>query len=115
MGCFNNNPLGLKNQYAEMIRINCISKDNGDHYDPHEAIQKFGWVDVRTNETGICTLAQMIDFLEKGGVGYTQDFLGRKAYLVVRVSRHGNKYVKTVADGVESDNLLYLNECSVVR
>jgi len=53
----------------------------------------------------------MVDFIEKGNKAYTKDSSGNKAYLVVRISHSGNKYVKTVADGTETDNLLHLPEC----
>lgn len=93
------------------VKITCINKDNGDHYDPHEAITHLGWIVESTNETGKNTRAEMVKFVEGGGKAYTKDYLGNVAYLVVRTSRSGNKYVKTVADGKETDNLLYLVEC----
>lgn len=36
---------------------------------------------------------------------------GRTADVVVAVSQFGHKYIKTVADGVQPDNLLSLPEC----
>lgn len=36
---------------------------------------------------------------------------GRTADVVVAVSQFGHKYIKTVADGVQPDNLLSLSEC----
>jgi len=54
----------------------------------------------------------MVDFIEnKNGKAYVKDRLGNKAYLEVRRSSAGNKFVKTVANGREIDNLLYLLEC----
>ena len=94
-----------------MIRITCIGKDNGDHYDPHEGILNFGWVDDKTGNTGISTRAAMIDFLEKGNSAYVKGSFNRIAWLVVSVSRYGNKYIKTIADDRETNNLLALAEC----
>jgi hypothetical protein len=93
------------------VKITCINKDNGDHYDPHEAITHLGWINESNGNTGKSTRAEMVKFLEDGNNAYTKDNAGNVAYLVVRVSRSGNKYVKTVADGKETDNLLYLIEC----
>jgi len=93
------------------IRITCINKDGGNHYDPHEAIMRLGWIDESNNQTGKSTLVEMISFLEKGGQAYVRGASGTIASLVVRTSRFGNKYVKTIANGKETDNLLYLLEC----
>lgn len=98
-----------------MVQITCINKDGGNHYDPYEAILDFGWVDDQTGKTGIASRAEMIDFLEKGHRAYTKDRFNRIAWLIVSVSRFGNKYVKTVADGRETNNLLALAECSLHR
>jgi hypothetical protein len=94
-----------------MVLITCITKVNGNHYDRHEAIQFFGWINEQTRTTGRSSQQELITFLENRGVAYTRDVLGRVAYLVVRVSPYGHKYVKTVADGRDSDNLLALPEC----
>jgi hypothetical protein len=93
------------------VRITCINKDNGDHYDPHEAITHLGWVEESTGKSDKCTRADMVDFLEKGNSAYVKDAWGNIASLVVRISRFGNKFVKTVADGRETNNLLVLLEC----
>lgn len=89
----------------------CINKDSGDHYDSHEAITNLGWVNELNQKTGKATRAEMVKFIEGGNQAYTKDRFGNVAYLVVRTSRSGNKYVKTIADGKETDNLLALVEC----
>jgi hypothetical protein len=93
------------------VRITCINKDNGHHYDPHEAITHLGWVNESTQKRGKSTRAEIVKFLEDNNSAYTKDGFGKIAYLVVRISQAGNKYVKTIADGRETDNLLYLMEC----
>lgn len=93
------------------VRITCINKDGGHHYDPHEAITHLGWINEADGKTGKSTLAEMVSYLEKGNQAYVKATSGAIEYLVVRTSRYGNKYVKTVADGKETNNLLYLLEC----
>jgi hypothetical protein len=94
-----------------MIRITCINKDHGNHQDPHEAITRFGWISI-DNKRGFSNLAEMVSFLENNGQAFVRDRFGRTAMLIVR-SRLGRKYVKTIADGRETDNLLALSECSM--
>ncbi len=96
----------------EMLEIKCINKDAGDHHDPHEGITDLGWLDENTGETGKHDRAQMVEFLKAGNKAYVDSLDGRRAYLVVRVSRWGNEYVKTIADDEETNNLLELPECS---
>lgn len=93
------------------VRITCINKDAGDHNDRHEAITHLGWINDETNVVGKSTRSQMVEFIEGGNKAYTKDSLNNIAYLVVRTSGSGNKFVKTIADGKETDNLLYLPEC----
>jgi hypothetical protein len=90
------------------VRITCINKDNGNHEDPHLAIQYLGWTDG--SQSNKSTRLELVDFIEKGGQAYVSDSQGT-AWLIVRTSRFGNKFVKTIADGRESDNLLHLPEC----
>jgi hypothetical protein len=97
------------NLLSHMVRIHCINKERGNHYDPHEGITRFGWID-QTDKRGAFTREQMIAYLERGGKAYVRDRYGDTAMLVVR-DRLGRKYVKTVADGRETDNLLFLSEC----
>lgn len=96
------------------LRVVCINKDGGNHQNPYESISRLGWKsDAGKVET--CTLAAMVDFLEKGNKAYTQDSNGNMAFLGVNVSAAGHKYVQTHADGKWNNNLLSLNECPLVR
>ena len=83
------------------IKITCINKANGHHYDAHESISHLGWINENTQKSGRSTLLQIVEFIEKGDQAYTLDKYGNKAYLIVKTSVLGNKYVKTVADGTE--------------
>ena len=93
------------------VRITCINKDGGDHYDPHEAITHLGWKNENTSVSGVSTLQEMITFLEAKNMAYVKDARNNIAYLIVRTSRFNNKFVKTVTDDRETNNLLELSEC----
>lgn len=94
------------------IRITCINKDNGDHYDPYEAITHLGWINESTKIIGKSSRLEVVRFIENGNQAYVKDSYNNIVYLVVRISRSGNKYVKTIADGRETNNLLELLECN---
>jgi hypothetical protein len=93
------------------VRITCINKDNGDHYDQHLAITHLGWLEDGTEKRGKATRLQIVEFIENGNYAYVEDNYGNIAKLIVKVSYAGNKYVKTVSDGKETNNLLALSEC----
>ncbi|MDB5161460.1 MAG: hypothetical protein JWO96_840 [Candidatus Saccharibacteria bacterium] len=93
------------------VRIICINKDYGNHYNPHEAISYYGWRNEQTGENGRASRAVMVDFLQnKRGVAYVGDG-SQKAYCYVLVSPAGTKYLQTQTDGRWSNNLLNLPEC----
>jgi len=93
------------------VKIICINKDSGDHYDPHEAITYLGWINESTGKTDKSTRLEMVKFIKDGNQAYVKDVYGNKVFLIVRVSRNGNEYVQTIADGKLTNNLLELPEC----
>jgi len=93
------------------IQIKCINKDNGNHENPHEAIQSYGWVNDADASSGKSNRVAMVKFLEDGGSAYVRDQFRNVAHCVVRTSSSGNKFLQTVSDGKYSDNLLSLPEC----
>ena len=95
------------------IRITCINKAGGEHYDPHSAISHLGWINPATNEKGKSTRLEIYEWLKNNSENraYVTDRSGNKAYLYPRVSAHGTKFVQTYADRVWTDNLLSLPEC----
>ena len=95
------------------IRITCISKAGGRHYDPHTAITDVGWVNDVTGATGRSTRQAVYDWLKQAATNraYVQDWSGNRAYVYPRESAHGTKFVQTAADQVWTDNLLALPEC----
>lgn len=93
-----------------MVRqVTCISKDNGHHEDLHLVISHLNWKD-ENGKFWRSTRLQMVEFVERDGIAYVEDRFG-VAKLIVRKSSWGNKYVKTISDGRETDNLLNLPEC----
>jgi hypothetical protein len=94
------------------IRITCISKEAGRHEDPHVAISFLGWVNPENGERGKSTRIDVHTWVSQGGKAFVQDSRGDRAYLVARTSAHGNPYVQSIADGILTDNLLRLPECT---
>lgn len=88
------------------IRCTKVRLSNGGYH--HEHITHIAWVQDGTTVEKVSTRAEMVTFVEGGGKAYVKDAKGNIAYLAVRVSSAGNKYVQTYADGIYSDNLLAL-------
>jgi len=94
------------------VRITCIKKDGGNHENPYVAITSLSWINEENNATGISSRLEMYDFVvNNNGTAYVKDSVGNKANLIGEISARGNKFVKTKADSVTSDNLLKLREC----
>lgn len=94
------------------VRIVCITKDNGNHENPHLAITNLGWVGELSGERGRITRLEMYNWIkDKQGVAYVVDSMANKVYVSTAISRFGNPYVRTISDGRETNNLLNLPEC----
>jgi len=93
------------------VRITCVNKDNGNHTNPHEAITQYGWLNETSLASGKSSKAEMVKWLEAGNKAYVKEGL-LTAFCVVRTSIAGNKFLQTVRDGHEQDNLLNLLECN---
>jgi len=95
------------------IRITCINKAGGQHYDPHTAISDLGWVNDSTGKTGKSARQAVYDWLKQSSENqaYVIDRFGNRAYLFPRENQHGTQFVQTVRDRVWTDNLLALPEC----
>lgn len=74
----------------------------------HEHITDIRWVEDGKATPQSSSRAEMVKFVEGKGKAYVRDARGDVAYLRVRTSSAGNKYVQTYADGIWSDNLLAL-------
>ncbi len=90
-------------------RIDCINKPN--RSSSHEHITHVGG---QTADGGRWkdTVPNVIGFIEaKTHRFYTKEG-GATAWVGVRISAAGNKYLQTYADGIWKDNLLALKECT---
>ena len=90
------------------IRCIAIRMSKGGH--KHEHITHILWIPALNQgaKAQVNTRAEMVAFVEKGGKAYVEDDDGDVAYLGVRKSAAGNKYVQTYADRIWNDNLLAL-------
>jgi Protein of unknown function (DUF3892) len=94
---------------ATSVRIECINKT--DRQNPHERIRNVGG---RNPDGKRWKLSQeeAIQGIEDGRWSfYVERPAGDRVAVVVAVSQYGHKYLKTVADGDQPNNLLSLPEC----
>ena len=95
-----------------MYRIRCINKTN--RASAHERISHIGGLNDNNTRWRL-TLAEGVRMTEeaaaKGQVAFYIEQGGSRVNVVVAVSALGHKYLKTVADGEQPDNLLSLPEC----
>jgi len=93
------------------VRIVCINKAGGNHYDPHEAVEEYGWVNEADGKKGKNNRVSMVDWVKnKKGRAYVKDASG-EINCYVNVSTAGTEFLQTYADGRWTDNLLNLPEC----
>jgi hypothetical protein len=90
-------------------RIDCITKP--DRFSAHEHITSAGGPNPDGNGRWRDTIANIVGFIEtKQHRFYTKEG-NATAWVGVRTSAAGNKYIQTYADGIWKDNLLALAEC----
>lgn len=89
-------------------QVRCINKS--DRSDPHERITHIGGIN-NNGTTWKITQQEAIDGIENGKWSFHVSVNGRTVDVIVAVSRYGNKYIKTEADGEHPNNLLSLPEC----
>jgi Protein of unknown function (DUF3892) len=94
---------------AYLVRIMCINKRN--RFSPHERIATIGGM----NPDGTLwklTEEQAIEGIEQGRwIFYVERPQGDRVTVLVAQGALGRKYLKTQADGLEPNNLLWLPEC----
>ena len=91
-------------------QIDCIEKE--DRLNPTEAIQFIGG---RASDGKRWRISQKeaIAAIEAGKWAFYVFAHGKSVNVIVSVSRFGNKYIKTEADGDSPNNLLSLQSCKL--
>jgi hypothetical protein len=93
---------------ASRVEIRCINKT--DRYNPHERIRNVGGVNGDGARWKI-TEEEAIAGIENDTWSFYVSRGGHTVDVIVARSPYGHKYLKTVADGQQPDNLLSLPEC----
>ena len=93
---------------ATSHEVKCINKT--DRYNAHERIRAIGGINPNGTNWKL-TQEQAIQGIEAGKWNFYVAMRGHIVKVVVAVSRFGNKYLKTEADGEQPNNLLSLMEC----
>ena len=93
---------------ASSHRIDCVTKRNRSN--PHERITHVGGANSDGSRWKLSQEDAIRD-IERGKYAFYVVVNSRRVDVVVAVSRYGNKYLKTVADDVQPNNLLSLPEC----
>jgi len=94
-----------------VIRITCIQKDDGDHENTYVAISHLIWENPSSGDSKKSSRKDIYNFVKEGGYAFVEDAEGNHAKLTAAISHSGTEYVRTVADGTHTDNLLKLPEC----
>lgn len=89
------------------IEITGIRKDNGNHDNPHEAVEAYQWVNHQSGERGIVDRPGGVDWVKKGNKAYVER-VSPRAYCFVNKSNRGTEFLQTHPDATDQNNLLKL-------
>ncbi len=87
------------------IRITAIRLAGGTS---HEHITRLWWTNPATGTSGDNSRAEIVQWIEAGNEAYVQDSYGSRAEVRVVKPAYGEKYLRTMANGKWTDNLLSL-------
>lgn len=96
------------------IEITGIRKDNGNHDNPHEAVEAYRWIQHSTGKGKLSGREEVVGWLDNGLNGskvtaYVQR-VNPRANCFVNESKNGTRFLQTRADATEENNLLMLPE-----
>jgi hypothetical protein len=91
-------------------RIDCVNKP--DRNSPHERITHVGGPKPDGSGRWKDTVANVVGFIERKEHQFYTKEGNASAWVGVRTSPAGNKFLQTYADGIWKDNLLALLECA---
>jgi hypothetical protein len=92
---------------TQSVEISSVNKQP--RYNPHERISYVGGLNADGTRWKL-SLDQAIQGIESGKWSFWTMGGGKRANVIVAL-HNMHKYLKTVADGVQPDNLLALPEC----
>jgi hypothetical protein len=88
------------------IRITAIRLAGGTN---HEHITDLWWINPATGASGNNPRREIVKWIEvDNGKAYVEDSRGDRADVRVVIPKYGERYLRTYADGVWTDNLLAL-------
>lgn len=91
-------------------QIDCINKPNRNS--PYEHITHVGGPKPDGSGRWKDTVPNVVHLIEQKAHRFYTSEAGATAWVGVRTSAAGNKFLQTYADGTWKDNLLSLDECS---